>query len=96
MGCYVNPKNETKEDWLQNNANTIYVYNEFPTWEKVVVMNCLPVILVDNGFFTAAAVAYSKQEYEEFTREDDSRGRQVYIVPIDKLKEVSPLEEYLK
>jgi hypothetical protein len=49
----------------------------------------LPVVLINNGAFTSAGIAYCEDELKEFTRQDDNRRRTIYIVPIDKLLEVS-------
>lgn len=96
MGCYVNPKQEDKETWLENNATTICKMNFFPKWETIFATNERPVVLIDNGMFKAAGVAYDEREYQDFTREDDPRPRKIYRVSIEKLKEVSDIEDYLK
>lgn len=96
MGCYVNPDHEDKEVWLEKNATTIYAMNTFPKWETIFATNERPVVLVDNGLFKAAGVAYDEREYQNFTREDDPRPRKVYRVPIKKLKKVSDIETWLK
>lgn len=96
MGCYVNPDHEDKETWLENNATTIYAMNVFPEWETIFATSERPVVLIDNGMFKAAGVAYNEREYQAFTYEDDPRPRQIYRVPIKKLKEVSDIEDYLK
>ena len=95
MGCYVNPKNEDKEIWLENNATTIYKMNVFPKWETIFCTNERPVVLVDNGLFKAAGVAYDEREYQNFTREDDFRPRKIYRVSLEKLKKVSDIEDWL-
>lgn len=96
MGCYVNPDHEDKETWLENNATTIYAMNTFPKWETIFATNERPVVLVDNGMFKAAGVAYDEREYQDFTREDDPRPRKIYRVLLEKLKEVSDIETWLK
>ena len=81
MGMYINPEGEaTKEEWL-------FVHGlrckQTPTWPapegKVLVC------LVDNGFFRAAGVAYSKREYEAFLH-PDPRDKSWWITDIDSLK----------
>lgn len=90
MGCYVNPAIETKEQFLEKNG--IQVLNI--KWEDVP-SDCLPVVLIDNGPFTAAGVAYSKRELEAFTDPRDTRHKKIYIVEIATLKTVSDINRYL-
>lgn len=92
MGAYVNPIVETKEEWLSKHG----VY-----WDPVlgienVLPGYLPVCLVHNGYFTAVAIAFSKDEFECFKR-DDGRPKQWFVVEIEKLHTVSlELVNYLK
>lgn len=100
MGCYVNPAFGTKEDWLIENGEELGFISGFETtsikYEDIVGSGeFLPVVLVNNGFFTAAAVAYDEREWEDFINEEDPRGRIIYKVNKEKLKEVSDLENYL-
>lgn len=90
MGYYINPKDCAKEQWLKENAlhcNTQKGY--VPTWETLEE-GTLPVCLVDNGPFTAAGIAYSKDEMEAFSEPSDRRPKIWFIVPIDKLLAVEP------
>jgi hypothetical protein len=89
MGYYVNPKNVSKEKWLSDNAGGDHISTTAPKWEKVP-SSSLPVCLVDNFGFTAAAICYSPEELREFARED-GRPKVWCIVEIEKLKEVSDL-----
>lgn len=90
MGCYVNPRNMDKADWLQANG---VITGQEPT---PITDTHLPVCLVDNGMFTAAAVAYSPRELAEFTRTDDPRRKLWFTVPIEKLREAAPIDSYLR
>ena len=81
MGLYVNPRDQSKESWLETNGELIGPTP--PTWD-MLAHNCSAVCLVDNGIFTAAGVAYSPAELEEFSRED-GRRRVWYAVPDEKL-----------
>lgn len=82
MGYYVNPPTKSKEQWLAENGVAISLS---------AVMNFdfadgyLPVCLVDNGPFTAAAIAYSPEERDEFLR-PDGRHKEWYAVSREHLK----------
>jgi hypothetical protein len=98
MGCYVNPKESTKEAWLDGNAkqrgvivggkSSIPPYSSFPE-------GMMPVVLVDNGPFTAAAVAYCEAEYQEFTDLSDHRPRVIFEAKVEDLLKVSDLKNYM-
>ncbi|MCX6778630.1 MAG: hypothetical protein NTU97_00145 [Candidatus Magasanikbacteria bacterium] len=87
MGQYVNPPHGTKETWL--NANGIMAPMSRITWSDVPT-GMLPVILVNNGAFTAAGVAYDKDELAAFQTPSDTRPRKVFFVTTAKLVEVIP------
>lgn len=100
MGVYVNPKKETKEEWLAKNGRLICeIWPEkfIPNFESFLEKDELPVILVDNGMFTAAGVAFDNREYEMMTEsERDTRPKTLFAAPKKKLKKVSNLNDYLK
>jgi hypothetical protein len=83
MGFYVNPPNESKESFLRREG---IVAPALPktTWDSVP-KGFLPVGLVNNGAFTAAGIAFCEKELEEFTRLNDNRPRQLFMVKIEKL-----------
>lgn len=81
MGFYVNPKGESKEQFLLKKG--VAVPRTFK-WEDKP-NGSLPVILVDNGPFTAAAIAYCKEEFDGFMDVRDMRPKQVFVVRIDDL-----------
>jgi hypothetical protein len=107
MGCYVNPpRGQSKEEWLTLHGKTVgsihvpdgvgdvsghKIPAGIPAWEKFSP-GSLPVVLVDNGPFTAAAVAYCKKEYIE--HESDARLRIIYEASISDLLEVSDLQNF--
>ena len=56
----------------------------------------LPVVLVNNGFFTAAGIAFCARERDCFLS-DDGRPKKYYLAKIEDLLEVSEeLKDYLK
>jgi hypothetical protein len=81
MGFYVNPQKETKEAFLARCGRGIDAHFK---WQNLPA-GSLPVTLVDNGPFTAAAICYSKEEFEEFTDPNDRRLRMYYLVKIEDL-----------
>lgn len=92
MGCYVNPPNETKEDFLLRCGEPV---QGILKW-KNVPKGFLPVMLINNGPFTAAGIAYCEEELHAFTRPDDLRPKLLFLVKIEDLYAVSPVKEYLE
>ena len=86
MGRYVNPIDGTsKEDWLKANGEAFNDLEAIKSF-KHSASTKLPVCLVDNGAFTAAAIAYDAREIAEFTRDSDHRPKQWYMVNKELLK----------
>lgn len=81
MGWYINPPNQTKEEWLLDNGELLG--RSAPP--KHVVNDRVAVCLVDNGMFTAAAIAVDDYEFTEFKR-PDGRQKNWFMVHVDKLK----------
>jgi hypothetical protein len=95
MGIYVNPSNMSKEDWLMQNGTLVGQigidgHDSIPTYNSFK-SGTMPVVLVSNGYFTAAAVCDSQNEYVEFTDLEDGRDRIIFSVDVEKLKTVSDL-----
>ena len=100
MGIYINPTTMTKEAWLKEFA--LDCKDAQPLWESIPTPKSLadddkflPVVLIDNGNFSACGVAYCEREYKEFLAED-GRPKRVYVVEMKYLKQVSELGAYLK
>lgn len=92
MGAYINTS-PSKELWLQNNAKQISKqdavnhndYNE----------NLL-VVLINNGFFTAAGIAFDKNEKKAFLDESDTRFKLYFTAKKQDLLVVSDLATWIK
>jgi hypothetical protein len=91
MGCYINPLEGTKEQFLLKYGKE----ENSLSWEDKPE-NCLPVVWIDNGMFTAACVAYCEGELEEVTCPTDHRPKRYFYVALDDLKDVSPILDYMK
>lgn len=93
MGAYINSPDISKEEWLKNHA--VEVSFDKMTWKETPKGN-LPVILVHNGFFTAAVIAYSEVEFDVFMDVEDKRPKRFFYAEECKLHTVSPdLHRYL-
>lgn len=88
MGYYVNPPQRTKEAWLAEFARA--TLGETPPAWADIPPDCLAVVMVDNGMFTAAAIAVDEQAYKQYTA-PTKRKRLWYLVPTTRLLEVEPL-----
>lgn len=87
MGYYINPPVVSKETWLIENGVHISETEAHAVFDEGVD---LPVCLVDNCMFTAAAVAYDVREFEAFSMPDDDRPKYWFRVPREKLIEFYP------
>lgn len=84
MGCYINPPDKSKEKWLEENGTVVGTPVFDPSLET------LPVCLVSNGFFTAAAICFSEAEMMEFNDPEDRRPKLWYRVSRPKLHAIAP------
>jgi len=81
MGYYINPTDMTKEDFLCQHGTPIMGKEAYVN----ITEDRLPVCLVDNGFFTAAGIAYSAGEVDVFLH-PDGRPKKWFSVPRAALK----------
>ncbi len=83
MGKYIRPKNgESKESWLMYHGRRCHEAPQFDPGSDLI-----PVCLVDNDLFTAAAICDSSAEHRRFTSPDDYRPKQWWLVPRKSLVE---------
>lgn len=78
MGLYINVP-QGKEAWLKQHGE-----NTGKTVPPITGTH-IPVCLVDNGMFTAAAICHNQREIAAFTQPDDFRPKTWYRVPVDSL-----------
>jgi len=83
MGIYINPAGCTKEEFLKING-ILLSRAQWPDNDEMAL-----VCLVDNGPFSAAAIACSRSEMKVFNRPDDPRPMKWYWVKKEKLYDVS-------
>ena len=89
MGYYLNPRDQTKEDWLA--VHGVEVPSLMP-FEAVASCGSLPVILVDNGHFTAAGVVMDARDQTYMAcNSSDKRPMRYFYVPVKDLKKVGAI-----
>jgi hypothetical protein len=85
MGMYINPPNRPKEGWLIEMLTKNYAREVKPdeffqmTWESIPEKMKV-LVLLDNGSFTALAVAYNKSEFNYFQQQLKTDTRKTWIV----------------
>ena len=86
MGFYINPKNMSKEAFLDKHATRIdrKLFLEF---RDFLDSDELPVCLVQNPLFSAAGIAYSTHEAKAFADRSDYRPREYFLIPKALLNE---------
>jgi hypothetical protein len=76
MGLYLNFPNIPKETWLMHNATPIgYTPTSYKNDDGELV-----AVWVNNGAFTAVALAYCQEELEVFTNPNDTRQKAYFWI----------------
>jgi hypothetical protein len=97
MGAYVNPSDQSKEEWLEENADKITKQEAKEISENIKYSEEMAVCLVDNGPFTAAGICFEEREFEAFSRADDPRPKLWFRAKTEDLLKVSDeLEKYME
>lgn len=91
MGYYIETDgNHNKDQWIKKHLGGIYLAG----MPNSVNPEFVPVCVVDNGPFEAAAIAFDREEAEQFNR-PDGRPRKWMLVTKKKVVEVCPRVEKL-
>lgn len=85
MGFYINPVGETKEDWLEREADNV----SRVTGYVLVDPSRAAICLVNNGPFSAALICVNQREVDAAFDPSDRRLKKWYIVDREKLYSVS-------
>lgn len=81
MGLYVNPTGMTKEAWIDQHAVAEISPEEMVRDRaKLIGDGLIPLVLVNNGPFTALAVVCSARDAVEFTYPGDRRPKRCIVV----------------
>ena len=89
MGLYINPPDQSKEDWLANNAKSMHCTPPAKARQNLGDGETVVVCLVVNGGFTAAGVAFNDRELRDFADPNDQRPKVWLLVPVEKVEEVT-------
>lgn len=92
MGEYINPKDMTKEQWLSKHG-VCALESEIKMAKHFGKSDLIPVCLINNGPFTAAAILYDEREIIEATRADDLRPKSFFLCEGRDLISVCPSVE---
>lgn len=91
MGYYVNPKEMSKPDFLMKYG--ILITESEARKHKAMESEAMVVVLVDNGLFMAAGVAFSDQERDAFLS-PDGRKKAIFLVGVKHLGEKAGLKNF--
>lgn len=85
MGFYIEATGgKDKAAWLVKNAKGTIVPKATPTPDSI------PVVVMDNGPFEAAGVAFNQRELDAFTSPSDYRPKTIVMVPRDEVLKYCP------
>ena len=81
MGFYVNPTGKSKEQFLREKGVAVPRTFKWTDTPK----GSLPLVLIDNGYMTAAAITCSENDFKDCMSIRDERPRQIYTVRVADL-----------
>lgn len=85
MGYYIEATGgKNKAAWLVQHAKGTIVSKATPTPDSI------PVVVMDNGPFEAAGVAFDADELDAFTSPSDWRPKTIVMVPRDEVLKYCP------
>ena len=88
MGLYLNPPGMSKEDWLRQHgirATAKQMVDEYQTQKE---KGFVPIVLVDNGHFTAAGIGSNLDETRVFCDPKDPRHKLYFWAHLDHLRKI--------
>ena len=89
MGLYINPVDGmSKRAWLQKFGERSTAAELLNDFDKLRAEGKVPVVLVDNGHFSVAAVGYDVRETQVFCDPKDSRPKLFFKVPVEEIKKI--------
>ena len=83
MGYYVNPHGQTKEAFLEQFGQP----GKMSSFWEDTPSGKFPVVLMNNGHFTSAGIAFSEAEFSEFMA-NDGRMKKLYYVDAQLLASI--------
>lgn len=86
---YINPKEQTKEQWLTENATRVG-RDEVEQFNFEKMPEYFPVVWVDNGDFSAAGVAPDLAERDRWFAESDLRPKAYFLVKREVFYDLHP------
>ena len=91
MGYYIETNGvKNKTEWIIANAKGIEQNGPMPGNKDMI-----PVVVVDNGPFEAAGIAFDQDELYAFTRVSDTRPKRFLLVPREEIIRLQPHVEKL-
>lgn len=98
MGFYLNQQEESKPIGAHGKAQALKthygaVFVPSSTKFTDIPDNKAFVVVVDNGLFEAAALAYNEAEFDEFTDASDTRPRQYLLMDKEAAHKLASYEE---
>lgn len=98
MGCYIEPESESKKEFLDRVGTEVTIKYIIENYDTLITKKQYPVCCIEHtqNIF-AVPVLYNKEELLRLlkTYGIDNKNK-YYIISFDHLKNVSPIENFLK
>lgn len=98
MGCYVDPKNETKQEFLNRVGKEVSLEYVINNQSRLLNENNYPVCCITHApDILAIPILYNKNELRRLLSTYDTKNNnKYYIISIENLREVSNIDDFLK
>lgn len=97
MGCYIEPKNESKQEFLNREGKEVSLKYIIQNYDTLVMNNLYPVCRIEHTVdIIAVPILYNKKEVSRLLKTYGIINKnKYYIISLENLRKVSSIDNFL-
>lgn len=97
MGCYIEPENESKQEFLNREGKEVSLEYIIQNYDALVKNNLYPVCRIEHAVdIIAVPILYNKEEVLRLLKTYGITNKNTYyVISLEKLRKVSRIDNFL-
>lgn len=97
MGCYIEPKNESKQEFLNREGKEVSLEYIIQNYDTLLKNNLYPVCRIEHAVdIIAVPILYNKEEILRLLKTYGITNKnKYYIISLENLRKVSSIDNFL-